>query len=81
MKDNWLNGWFELTANFCPKIGEKVQCLGRSVFNKENMEILEDILKNVKEHEKDPDKLETIKYIWLGIRRLTGVFPNANKTK
>ena len=73
MNDEFKKGWFELTANFCPKIGEKFQCLGRSVFTKENMEIVEDILKNVKEHEKDPDKLETIKGIWWGIRRLPGV--------
>ena len=33
------------------------------------------------EKETDPDKLETIKYIWWGIRRLTGVFSNVNKTK
>ena len=81
MKDDFKKGWFELTANFCPVLGEKIQRLGRSVFTKENMETLEDILKNVKEHETDPDKLETIKYIWWGIRRLTGVIPNVNKTK
>lgn len=70
--DEFKKGWFELTANFCPKFGQKVQRLGRSVFTIENMDIIEDILKNVKEHETDPDKLETIKYIWWGIRRLTG---------
>lgn len=80
MKDDFTKkGWFELTANFCPMIGEKVQRLGRSVFTRENMEIVEDILRNVKEHEKDPNKLETIEYIWCGIRRLTGVFPNGYK--
>ena len=79
MKDEFKNGWFELTSNFCPKLGEKVQRLGRSVFNVEKMRIVEDIIKNVKEHETDPDKLETIKYIWWGIRRLTGVFPNGFK--
>lgn len=73
MKDEFKKGWFELTANFCPRFGEKIQRLGRSVFTIENMEIVEDILNNVKEHETDPDKLETIKYIWWGIRRLTGV--------
>lgn len=73
MKDEFKKGWFELTANFCPKFGEKIQRLGRSVFTIENMEIVEDILKNFKEHETDPAKLETIKYIWWGIRRLTGV--------
>lgn len=81
MKDTFKKGWFELTANFCPEIGKKVQRLGRSVFTKENMEMVEDILKNVKEYETDPDKLETIKYIWWGVRRLTGVFKNVNKTK
>lgn len=81
MKDEFKKGWFELTANFCPVLGAKIQRLGRSVFTKENMEIVEDILKNVKEHETDPDKLETIKYIWWGIRRLTEGFPDVNKTK
>lgn len=81
MDNDFKKGWFELTANFCPRFGQKVQRLGRSVFTIENMEIIEDILKNVKEHETDPDKLETIKYIWWGIRRLTGVIPNVNKTK
>ena len=79
MSDPFKKGWFELTANFCPRFGEKIQRLGRSVFTKENMEIVEDILKDVKEHEKDPAKLETIKYIWWGIRRLTGVFPHETK--
>ena len=79
MKDEFKKGWFELTANFCPKFGEKVQRLGRSVFTKENMQIIEDILKDVERHEKDPAKLETIKYIWYGIRRLTGVFPHETK--
>ncbi len=73
MDNDFKKGWFELTANFCPKIGEKVQRLGRSVFTKENMEIVEEILNDVQKHEKDPAKLETIKYIWWGIRRLTGV--------
>ena len=73
MKDEFKKGWIELTANFCPRIGEKVQRLGRSIFTIENMEIVEDILKDVEKHEKDPAKLETIKYIWWGIRRLTGV--------
>ena len=81
MDNDFKKGWFELTANFCPVLGEKIQRLGRSVFTKENMQMLEDILKNVKEHETDPAKLETIKYIWWGIRRLTGDFPNVNKTK
>lgn len=79
MDNDFRKGWFELTAKFCPKIGEKVQHLGRSVFTRKNMEIVEDILKNVKEHEKDPDKLETIKYIWWGIRRLTGDYTNESK--
>lgn len=79
MDNDFKKGWFELTAKFCPKIGEKIQLLGRSVFTRKNMEIVEDILKNVKEHETDPDKLETIKYIWWGIRRLTGDFPNESK--
>lgn len=81
MKDEFKKGWFELTSNFCPKFGAKVQRLGRSVFTVENMRIVEDILKDVERHEKDPAKLETIKYIWWGIRRLTGVFPDVNKTK
>lgn len=71
--EDFKKGWFELTAKFCPVFGEKIQQLGRSVFTIENMEIVEDILKNVKEHETDPAKLETIKYIWWGIHRLTGV--------
>lgn len=81
MKDDFKKGWFELTSKFCPKFGAKVQRLGRSVFTVENMRIVEDILKDVERHEKDPAKLETIKYIWWGIRRLTGVFPDVNKTK
>ena len=81
MKDEFKKGWFELTAKFCPKIGEKVQRLGRSVFTKENMDVVEDILNDVQKYEKDPAKLETIKYIWWGIRRLTGGFPDVNKTK
>lgn len=79
MKDEFKKGWFELTAKFSPKIGAKIQLLGRSVFSRENMKIVEDILKNVKEHETNPDKAETIEYIWWGIRRLTGDFPNGSK--
>lgn len=71
--EDFKKGWFELASKYCPVFGQKVQCLGRSVFTVDNMKLLEDILQNVKEHEKDPAKLETIKYIWWGIRRLTGV--------
>ena len=73
--------WFELNANFCPVFGAKIQKIGKTVFTEENIKLLEDILKNVKENEKDPNKLETIKYICWGIQRLTGVIPNDNKTK
>ena len=73
MKDEFKKGWFELSAKFCPVLGAKIEQLGRSIFTVENMELLEDILQNVKEHEKDPSKLKTIEYIWWGIRRLTGV--------
>ena len=81
--DEWneliKKGWFELTSNFCPRFGAKVERLGRTVFTVENMRVIEDILKDVKDHEKDTDRLETIKYIWWGIRRLTGDFPNGSK--
>ena len=74
MKNEWFeNGWFELTANFCLKIGEKVQRLGRSVFTKDNMILLEDILKKAKDAELNPETADTIEYIWWAIRRLTGV--------
>lgn len=81
MKDEFKNGWFELTGNFCPKLGEKIQKLGRTVFSVENMRTVEKILDNVSKYEKDPAQLETIKYIWWGIRRLTAGFPDVNKTK
>ena len=81
MKDDFKKGWFELTANFCPVLGAKIQKLGKTVFTAENMELLEDILKQAKDAELNPETADTIKYIWWGIRRLTGVFPNVNKTK
>lgn len=73
MDNDFKNGWFELTANFCPMIGQKVQRLGRSVFTKGNMILLEDILKQAKKAELNPETADTIEYIWWAIRRLTGV--------
>lgn len=79
MKDESKKGWFELTANFCPKFGEKIQRLGRSIFTTENMILLEDILKQAEHAELNPETAETIKYIWWGVRRLTEVFPDGSK--
>lgn len=81
MDNDFKKGWFELTGNFCPKFGAKIEKLGRTVFSVENMRTVEKILDNVSKYEKDPAQLETIKYILWGIKRLTGVFPNGNKTK
>lgn len=81
MEDKFLElkEWFELTANFCPRIGQKIQCLGRSVFTRENMILLEDILKKAEHAELNPETADTIKYIWWGVRRLTGVFNGSKK--
>lgn len=79
MKDEFRKGWFELTSNFCPVFGAKVKKLGRSIFTVDNMRLIEDVLKDMQQYEKDPERLETIKYIWWGIRRLTGAFPNGSK--
>lgn len=73
MCDEFKKGWFELTANFCPMIGKKVQLLGRSVFTKENMILLEDILKKSEDAELNPETADTIEYIWWAVRRLSGV--------
>lgn len=81
MKDTFKKGWFELTANFCPVLGAKIQKLGKTVFTAENMELLEDILKQAKDAELNPETADTIKYIWWGIRRLSGSIKYANKTK
>ena len=73
MDNDFKKGWFELTANFFPVLGAKIQNLGRTVFTKENMELLEDILKQAQVAELNPETADTIKYIWWGIRRLTWV--------
>ena len=82
MTDEFIKkGWFELTANILPAVGANIQKLGKTVFTTENMELLEDILKQAKDAELNPETADTIKYIWLSIRRLTESVTDANKTK